>query len=97
MSLSMLKQDPADLAIEKVYESLNTMDPTSSDYGQAVKNLEGLYRIKSERSKSRLNPNTVLTVCAYTGMGVMILVAEVYGHTFTSKAAQFAWPKLAIR
>lgn len=81
-------------AIDRVYAHLATLDPASKEFEQACSNAKKLEEILTEKAKRRPSTETMLKVGSYLLMGGLIITAELYGHTITTKAAQYAWPKI---
>lgn len=89
----------AQVALDKVYDHLDSVDvsPDSKEFADALKNAVVLEEIVSKEKRSHsIDPNIALQALAYAGTGVGIMVFESFGHSITTRAAQYAWPKLRM-
>lgn len=78
-----------DCRIEEIISAMAGMDEGSEEYDQAAKDLKILVEAKGElEGGQKLNPNTILSVLGNFGLGVAVILVEVFGHTITSKG----WP-----
>lgn len=84
------------IAMDQVYDDLQTLDPHSESYKLAVDNLTKLNDLQSATKTEPLNINTVVTVGAYVLVAGAVLIFEIYGHSITSKVMSVALPKPRI-
>ena len=80
-----------DLAKDQVFDTLESLDPSSPEYTTSVNNLKTLHQIAPESNK--VNSNTLLTVGSYTGVSIAIMLLEVFGHAITSRVPNLSMPK----
>lgn len=80
--------DALDKAIARVLEAMESHDPTSSEYSDAVDKLEQLYKIQVSTKPDRVSLETLVTVAGNLAGIAMILNFEKAG-IITSKALGF--------
>ena len=80
------------LAMDEVYDYLESLNPSDKDYTEAVKNLTTLNAL--EHKPSKLDANKVMAALTYVAMGAAVLVFEAFGHTMTTKLRSLDRPKL---
>ncbi len=81
-----------DDAIERLLTEMNTYDPESPEYLNALGALERVVRIKAESQKSRISADTAVIVAGNL-LGILIIVAYEQKHVLTTKGLGFIRPK----
>lgn len=81
-----------DDAIERLLGEMNTYDPDTPEYRNALEALERVTKIKAESRKSKVSADTAAIVLGNL-VGILIIVAYEQKHAWTSKASVYIKPK----
>ena len=88
----MPKKKPRhDLERDRLYEWLESQDPTDEKYKTVVQNLKTFEEAKP--ASNLPNANAILTAATYGAVTIAVLVFEAYGHTLTSRVLTLSLPK----
>ena len=79
------KSSELEYRIEEAISALAGMDEGSDEYHQTVEDLKVMNDILREQKK-KLDPNVILSVIGNFGLGIIVVLVEIFGHTITSKA-----------
>ena len=71
--------------IEDAISALAGTEEGSEEYHQIVEDLKVLNDILKDQKK-KLDPNVILNVLGNFGLGLIVVLVEIFGHTITSKA-----------
>jgi hypothetical protein len=84
------KDEPTiyDEPINKVLASMQTYDTVDGEFITLVEHLERLTKLKAEKQKSKVDPNTMAIVVGNLA-GILVIVAYEQKHVMTSKAMSF--------
>jgi hypothetical protein len=74
-----------DEAIDKTLESLVTYGTEDAEFGDALSYLERLTKLKAERRRGKVSPDTIAMVVGNLA-GILVVVAYEQKHVMTSKA-----------
>ena len=85
------KKTRHDLERERLYEWLESHDPTDEKYKTVVQNLKTFEEAKP--ASNLPNANAILTAATYGAVTIAVLVFEAYGHTLTSRVLTLSLPK----
>ncbi len=85
------KKTRHDLERERLYEWLESQDPTDEKYKTVVQNLKTFEEAKP--ASNLPNANAILTAATYGAVTIAVLVFEAYGHTLTSRVLTLSLPK----
>ena len=85
------KKTRHDLERERLYEWLESQDPTDEKYKLVVQNLKTFEEAKP--ASNLPNANAILTAATYGAVTIAVLVFEAYGHTLTSRVLTLSLPK----
>ena len=85
------KKTRHDLERERLYEWLESQDPTDDKYKTVVQNLKTFEEAKP--ASNLPNANAILTAATYGAVTIAVLVFEAYGHTLTSRVLTLSLPK----
>ena len=85
------KKTRHDLERERLYEWLESQDPTDEKYKTVVQNLKTFEEAKP--ASNLPNANAILTAATYGAVTIVVLVFEAYGHTLTSRVLTLSLPK----
>lgn len=85
------KKTRHDLERERLYEWLESQDPTDEKYKTVVQNLKTFEEAKPANNLP--NANAILTAATYGAVTIAVLVFEAYGHTLTSRVLTLSLPK----
>ena len=85
------KKTRHDLERERLYEWLESQDPTDEKYKTVVQNLKTFEEAKP--TSNLPNANAILTAATYGAVTIAVLVFEAYGHTLTSRVLTLSLPK----
>jgi uncharacterized membrane protein len=77
-----------DVVVCKLLDDMIDYGPDSPEYPMLLQNLEKVSAIQDNKSKTKLDPNTVLSV-AGTLLGILTMVAYEQKHVMTSKTLGF--------
>lgn len=86
MPLFKKHQTRIDIAIDRMYDELDSDNTTLVERKAAVEELVKLEEIKVMQAKNHISKDTLLTVGCYTGLTLLIVGVELFGHSITSKA-----------
>ena len=85
------KKTRHDLERDRLYDWLESQDPTDDKYRAVVQNLKTFEEAKP--ASNLPNANAILTAATYGAVTVAVLVFEAYGHTLTSRVLTLSLPK----
>ncbi len=85
------KKTRHDLERDRLYEWLESQDPTDEKYKTVVQNLKTFEEAKP--ASNLPNANAILTAATYGAVTIAVLVFEAYGHTLTSRVLTLSLPK----
>ena len=85
------KKTRHDLERDRLYEWLESQDPTDEKYKLVVQNLKTFEEAKP--ASNLPNANAILTAATYGAVTIAVLVFEAYGHTLTSRVLTLSLPK----
>ena len=85
------KKTRHDIERERLYEWLESQDPTDEKYKTVVQNLKTFEEAKP--TSNLPNANAILTAATYGAVTIAVLVFEAYGHTLTSRVLTLSLPK----
>ena len=85
------KKTRHDLERDRLYEWLESQDPTDEKYKTVVQNLKTFEEAKP--TSNLPNANAILTSATYGAVTIAVLVFEAYGHTLTSRVLTLSLPK----
>ena len=85
------KKTRHDLERERLYEWLESQDPTDEKYKTVVQNLKTFEEAKP--ASNLPNANAILTAATYGAVTIAVLEFEAYGHTLTSRVLTLSLPK----
>ena len=74
-----------DAAIDKLLVELETYDPETEEYKNAMKHLDMLYKMKSGDRRSPISMDSLVSAGVYI-LGIVIVVSYEHKHVITSKA-----------
>ena len=77
-----------DEPIAKILTDMNVYGPDSPEYPKLVSQLERLIRLKGEKRRNRVSPDTLLIVTGNL-LGILIIVAYEQKHVMVSKGLGF--------
>ena len=86
MSLFKKHETRLDIAIDRAHNEIESNTINSPDRKAAVEELRTLEDIKAMSLKSHISKDALLTVGMYTGLTLLIVGVELFGHSITSKA-----------
>lgn len=85
------EKEPTELdrRIDELVSSMAKMQKGSEEYHRAVQDLKDMVDIKlSEEGRKKIDPNTIVSVLGNFGLGLVVVIVEIFGHSITSKG----WP-----
>ena len=85
------KKTRHDLERERLYDWLESKEPTDEKYKTVVQNLKTFEEAKP--ASNLPNANAILTAATYGAVTIAVLVFEAYGHTLTSRVLTLSLPK----
>ena len=85
------KKTRHDIERDRLYEWLESQDPTHEKYKTVVQNLKTFEEAKP--ASNLPNANAILTAATYGAVTNALLVFEAYGHTLTSRVLTLSLPK----
>ena len=74
------------LLIEKCCDFLDATPVDDDAFATAVKNMNLLKEGLPENKEDRISKNTIFTVGAYAALSLVVIGAELFGHSITSRA-----------
>ena len=74
------------LLIEKCCDFLDATPVDDDAFAIAVKNMNLLKEGLPENKEDRVSMNTLFTVGAYAALSLVVIGAELFGHSITSRA-----------
>lgn len=77
-----------DEPIEKVLDAMRAYDTIDEEYIRLMDYLERLTKLKAEKSKSKVDPNTKAIILGNL-LGIVIIIAYEQKHVMKSKAMAF--------
>lgn len=82
-----MKNDPNELdtLIKSILDEMATLSPESDEYDKRLKQLERLYKLKTENRPERVSRDTLYLVGGNL-LGVLLIVAYEQKNVVTSKA-----------
>lgn len=86
MTLFKKHQSRIDIAIDRAHDEIESNKIASPERKAAVEELVKLEEVKVLKTKTNISKDTLLTVCMYTGLTLLIVGVELFGHSITSKA-----------
>ena len=85
------KKTRHDLERDRLYDWLESQDPTDEKYKLVVQNLKTFEEAKP--ASTLPNAIAILTAATYGAVTIAVLVFEAYGHTLTSRVLTLSLPK----
>lgn len=86
MTLFKNHQSRIDIAIDRAHDEIESNKIASPERKAAVEELVKLEEVKVLKTKTNISKDTLLTVGMYTGLTLLIVGVELFGHSITSKA-----------
>lgn len=86
MTLFKKHQSRIDIAIDRAHDEIESNKIASPERKAAVEELVKLEEVKVLKTKTNISKDTLLTVGMYTGLTLLIVGVELFGHSITSKA-----------
>ena len=86
MTLFKKHQSRIDIAIDRAHDELESNPIATPERKAAVEELVKLEEIKVNKTKTGISKDTLLTVGMYTGLTLLVVGVELFGHSITSKA-----------
>lgn len=82
------KPNYLDREIEGILQEMQKYDKTSKEYAALVSQLDRLEKMKAEKAKARIKPDTLATIGANLG-GIVLILKHEQIAAITSKALGF--------
>lgn len=85
------REEPSkyDVVIDKCLEDMDTFGPDDAEFEMRLGHLERINKLKdTERSKSRVSPDTMAVVLGNLA-GILLIVAYEQKHVMTTRAKEF--------
>ena len=86
MTLFKKHQSRIDIAIDRAHDEIESNKIATPERKAAVEELVKLEEIKVNKTKTGISKDTLLTVGMYTGLTLLVVGVELFGHSITSKA-----------
>ena len=86
MTLFKKHQSRIDIAIDRAHDEIESNKIATPERKAAVEELVKLEEIKVNKAKTGISKDTLLTVGMYTGLTLLVVGVELFGHSITSKA-----------
>lgn len=86
MSLFKKRETRIDIAIDRAHNEIESSPMGSAERKAAVDELFKLEEVKAVQAKAHISKDTLVTVGCYTGLTLLIVGVELFGHSITSKA-----------
>ena len=86
MTLFKNHQSRIDIAIDRAHDEIESNKIASPESKAGVEELVKLEEVKVLKTKTNISKDTLLTVGMYTGLTLLIVGVELFGHSITSKA-----------
>ena len=86
MTLFKKHQSRIDIAIDRAHDEIESNKIASPERKAAVEELVKLEEVKVLKTKTNISKDTLLTVGMYTGLTLLVVGVELFGHSITSKA-----------
>lgn len=80
--------DPLDMTIAEILVDMQGYNAESPEYERMLSRLERLNKLKTEKRRWRVSPDT-LAVVAGNLLGILVIVGYERGHVMTTRAKEY--------
>lgn len=77
-----------DHALNRLYDELTTLQPSTEEYTDILGKIEKFHNLKNESRSERVKPDTIALIAGNLA-GIMLIVGHERAHVVTSKALSF--------
>ena len=90
LKANTIEPTPLDEAIDRLFISMQGMEPETDEYSNTADQLLKLYKLRDEsNAKKRVSPDALVQLVGSLSGIMAILVFEKSGHIITTKAMSF--------